>query len=347
MKNIIQLHRKIAPELITIIEERYNILRQVQYVQPIGRRALANALGIGERIVRSQVDFLKNAGLLDFTSIGMNVTAEGEQLIVDLADYIRLLHGLTLLEEELSQQLGLQRVIIIPGNSEVDLTVLRELGRAAASLIGQFVEDGMIIAVCGGETMSMVAESVNCSRPHSIVVPARGGLGERVELQANSIAAVMAAKLGGSYRLLHIPDGINEGALQVILQSDPQAKEIRELIQHTCVLVHGIGQADAMARRRNLENDVVKNILSKGAIGEALGHYCTIEGKIVHATSSVGLHLGDLASIHSVIAVAGGASKAAAIIAVARASRKGILVTDETAAKAMQAIIDSKKIGGI
>lgn len=342
MKNIIQLHRKLAPELIIIMEERYNILRHVQFAQPIGRRALANILGLGERIVRAQVDFLKNTGLLEFTSSGMNVTAEGEQIIIELADYVRLLHGLTLIEEELAEQLGLQKVIIIPGNSEVDATVLRELGRAAASLIGQFVEDGMVIAVCGGETMSMVAESVNYSRPHSIVVPARGGLGERVELQANSIAAVMAAKLGGSYRLLHIPDGINEGALQVILQSDPQAKEIRGLIQHTSVLVHGIGQADAMARRRNLENDDVKHILSKGAIGEALGHYCTIEGKIVHATSSVGLHLGDLASIHSVIAVAGGASKASAIIAVARASRTGILVTDEIAAKAMQAIIEMK-----
>lgn len=343
MKNIIQLHRKIAPELIAVMEERYNILRHIQYSQPIGRRALAGILGIGERIVRAQVDFLKNAGLLEFTSLGMTVTFEGEQLINDLADYIHLLHGLTVLEEELAEQLGLQKVIIIPGDSEADLTVLRELGRAAASLMEQLIEDGMVIAVCGGATMSMVAESVNYSRPHSIVVPARGGLGERVELQANSIAAVMAAKLGGSYRLLHIPDGINEGALQVILESDPQAKEIRELIQHSDVLVHGIGQADAMARRRNLESDVVNHILSKGALGEALGHYCTIEGKIVHATSSVGLHLGDLASIHSVIAVAGGASKALAIIAVARASRTGILVTDETAAKAMQDIIDSKK----
>lgn len=339
MKNIIQLHRKIAPELIAVMEERYHILRHIQYAQPIGRRALASTLNMGERIVRAQVDFLKNAGLLEFTSIGMNVTDEGEQLIADLADYVRMLHGLTVLEEELVRELKLEKVIIIPGDSEGDSTVLRELGRAAATLIGQFAEDGKVLAVCGGTTMSMIAESVNCSRPHSIVVPARGGLGERVELQANSIAAVMAEKLGGSYRLLHIPDGINEEALQVILQSDPQAKEIRELIKHTSVLIHSIGQAQAMARRRNMEQTVVQDILNKGAVGEALGHYCTLEGKIVYATSSVGLHLGDLANIHSVIAVAGGASKAEAIIAVARASQTGILVTDETAAKAMQNII--------
>ena len=43
-----------------------------------------------------------------------------------------------------------------------------------------------------------------------------------------------------------------------------------------------------------------------------------------------------------VVAVAGGAGKAAAIVAVARASRTGILVIDEAAAKAIQTIIHIK-----
>ena len=342
MKNIVQMQRKIAPELIAVIEERYAILRHIQYAQPIGRRTLATLLGMGERIVRAQVDFLKNAGLLSFTSLGMNVTEEGQQLINDLSDYIRMLHGLTLLEEELSQQLHLPKVLIIPGNSEADQTVLRELGRAAASLLEKHLQDGMVVAVCGGSTMSMVAESVDCSRPHSLVVPARGGLGENVELQANTIAAVMAAKLGGSYRMLHIPDGINEEALKVIIESDPKAKEIRSLTQHADVLIHSIGQAEAMARRRQVEPAVMTELVEKRAVGEALGHYCTLDGDIVYATSSVGLHLGDLAGIDTVIAVAGGAGKAEAIVAVARASRTGILVIDEAAAKAIQTIIHIK-----
>ncbi|MDU2063587.1 MAG: sugar-binding domain-containing protein [Sporomusaceae bacterium] len=343
MKKIVQIHRKIAPELIAVIEERYHILRHIQYAQPIGRRALAGLLDTGERIIRAQVDFLKNAGLLDFSSLGMTVTAEGQQLIADLSDYIRLVHGLTPLEEELEQSLALEKVMIIPGDAEQDHTVLKELGRAAATLLAEKLKDGMIVGVCGGSTMSMVAESITFSRPNSVVVPARGGLGEQVELQANTIAAVMAAKLGGSYRMLHIPDGIHESALEVILANDPQAKEIRALTQHTNVLLHSIGQADAMARRRKMDPAVVAELLEKGAVGEALGHFCTLSGEIVYATSSVGLHLGDLAGIDSVIAVAGGASKAEAVIAVARASRTGILVIDEAAAKVMQMIIHNKK----
>ena len=74
MDRVALLHRRIAPELISVIEERYNILRHIQYSQPIGRRALAGMLAIGERIIRAQVDFLKTAGLVDFTPLGMMVT---------------------------------------------------------------------------------------------------------------------------------------------------------------------------------------------------------------------------------------------------------------------------------
>lgn len=340
MKNLVQLHRKIAPELVELLECRYHILRHIQYTQPIGRRALATALNMGERIVRSHVDFLKSAGLLDFSAQGMSVTEDGQTMLSDLAEYVRLLHGLSVLEEELASKLGLQEVIIIPGDSENDASVLRELGRAAALVLGKKLAPYQTVAVSGGSTMAMAADSVIHARPDALVVPARGGLGEQVEYQANTIAATLARNLGCSYRLLHIPDGIHEEAMKVILQSDPHAKEIREILQKTHVLMCGIGKADEMARRRHMEPEVVAEIVRAGAVGEALGQYCDVNGEIVHATSSVGLDFHELSRLDAIIAVAGGKSKAEAIIAVCRSGLKGgILVTDEHAAKAMHLLM--------
>lgn len=339
MDRIARLHRRIAPELISTIEERYNILRHIQYAQPIGRRALAGMLAIGERIIRAQVDFLKSAGLVEFTPLGMTVTKEGEAILADLAEYIRQLHGLTVLESEIAAKLKLQRVVIIPGDSDADTAVLRELGRAAGGVLGQYLGNNMVVAVSGGSTMARAAESVYLSAPETTVVPARGGLGERVEYQANTIAAVLAGKLGGRYRLLHIPDGMSEEALEVILASDAKVRAAAEMIKNAGILIHGIGRADEMAARRGLDEKMIADIVQRGAIGEALGHYCNLQGDIVHITNSVGLQLNNLAGIGTVIAVAGGQRKAEAIVAIARTGGQNVLVTDEAAARAIQTII--------
>lgn len=342
MKDIALLHRKIAPELINVVEDRYNILRHIQFAQPVGRRALAATLAMGERVVRAQVDFLKSAGLVDFSPLGMTLTREGNAMLPELGKYIRLVHGLTDLEDELAEKLKLKRVIIISGDSQSDATVQRELGRAAAGVLSQYLGDNMTIAVSGGSTMARLAEAVNFTAPLTTVVPARGGLGERVEYQANTIAALAATKLGGRYRLLHIPDGMSEQTLEAILANDVNVRSVADMIKHADILVHGIGQAAEMASRRGLTAAMVEEITNHGASGEALGHYCDLQGRIVYVTNSVGLRLDDLAGVGVVIAIAGGARKAAAIVAVTGAGGQDILVTDEAAAKAIQTIIKAK-----
>ncbi len=64
------LLKKIVPELIEVYEKRYTILRNVYNLQPIGRRTLASRLGMGERTVRNETEFLRNAGLLEISPWG-------------------------------------------------------------------------------------------------------------------------------------------------------------------------------------------------------------------------------------------------------------------------------------
>jgi len=344
VEKIIQLQRKIAPELTQTIEARYNLLRHIQQAQPVGRRAVATMLDKGERVVRAQVDWLKAAGLIEFSQVGMSITAEGKVMLADLAEYIRLLHGLVGLEAELAERLNLEQIIIIPGDSEADSAVQREIGRAAAGVLGQHLVDNMIVAVSGGSTMAKVAEAINFNAPTTVVVPARGGLGEVVEYQANTIAARMAGKLGGRYRLLHIPDGVSEEMLEAILAGDANLRTVSEVIKQANILVHGIGEASPMAERRGMPAETIAEIERRQAVGEALGQYCALPGEIVYVTSSIGLRLDDLAGIDKVIAVAGGSAKAKAILAVAGTGGQDVLVTDEAAAKAIQLLINTNYI---
>ncbi len=326
MEKAVALQRKIAPELIGVIEDRFNILRQIQFAQPVGRRALAVALGMGERVVRAQVDFLKAAGLIDFTPLGMSVTDEGQAVLDELAGYVRILHGFSALEEELAERLGVRRVVITRGDVDTDTASLRELGRAAAGVLGGYLGDNMTVAVSGGSTMAWVAEAASAEARDVTIVPARGGLGEKVEYQANTIAAVMAGKLGGRYR-------------DVLLAHDANLRAVDELIRRADVVLHGIGLAEAMAARRVIAPALISELRARGAAGEALGQYATIGGEIVYTTDSIGLRLDDLGGVGRVIAVAGGRKKAAAIVAVTAAGSRDVLVTDEAAARAIQEII--------
>lgn len=343
MDAIINLQKKIVPEMTGLLVERYRILRQVSNEQPIGRRALAGRLNLSERILRSQVDFLKGCGLLSYSSAGMAVTEEGNEILRELADYVRKLQGLSSLEQFLLEKLTIKKVVIIPGDSDKEGVVKREIGRAAAHVLVSLLNEGKgrVVAVSGGTTLAAAASNIRGNFPEVVVVPARGGLGDTLELQANTIATVMAQHLKASYRQLYVPDSVSQEILNSILAEDAGIRAVVNIVKHADILVHGIGRADVMARHRHLPQPFIDDLLEKGAVGEAVGQYSDIQGQQVYMTNNAGLMMNDLPRIGTVIGVAGGKSKAKAILAVSRATRQDILVTDEAAANEVVSLLEA------
>ncbi|WP_418790964.1 sugar-binding transcriptional regulator [Phosphitispora sp. TUW77] len=336
MKDIITLQQKIVPELIELIERRYTILRHVSHSQPVGRRVLAHDLRLGERIVRSELDFLKGQGLLEGDLSGVKLTGDGELMIHELSDFIKDLRGLVDIENSLRERLGLKQAIVVPGDSDSDESVKKELGRVASRHLLGVLKEGSIIAVTGGTTVGEVANAVPISyNPRDLLlVPARGGLGEEVEIQANTIAAKIAKRLKAQYRLLHVPDNIGEDAMNS-LNRDPHIKDIIKTIKSADILVHGIGNAREISANRDDSPEKTKWLIDSGSVGEAFGHYFAKNGTIIWTIHSLGIRLNDLKKIDHVIGVAGGRKKAAAILAVCSSGSETVLVTDEGAGRAM------------
>ncbi|MFZ5640687.1 MAG: sugar-binding transcriptional regulator [Bacillota bacterium] len=334
MKDIFILQQKIVPELIEVLERRYTILRNLSLLQPVGRRALAQKLGFTERLVRGDLDLLRERGLVVSDAAGMSLTGEGEDLLQRFSVLFSDLHGLTELERQLQNIFQLGRAIVVPGDSDEDSTVKKEIGRATARYIREILRDKSILAVTGGTTLGEVAEAVAGYKYHcpATVVPARGGLGEDVEIQANTIAARIAKILKGSYRLLHVPDNIGAEAMRS-LSMDPKIREVVKTIKSADILVHGIGNAGELSVSRGDLPVETRRLMEGGAVGEAFGHYFAIDGSIVHNIHSLGVRLNDLAKIPHVIGVAGGKKKARAIMAVMSNKFEDVLITDEGAAR--------------
>lgn len=335
LDRIINLQNKLVPEMVELLTERYKVLRQISHDQPIGRRTLAKKLGLSERILRSHVDFLKEAGLLDFTLTGMSITDEGAVLLQELRDYVNRLQKLSSLESVLEEKLHLQKVVVLPGNADQDQVVTREIGRVAAGILLHLLSDHKphIVAVTGGTTVAAMAQNTYGNEPETVVVPARGGLGDRMELQANTIATVLAGRLKTRYLQLYVPDSVSEDVLRKILEEDARVKQVVETIKSADILVHGMGQAQVMAKKRGVGSALMKELENRGAIGEALGQYFDLNGQVVHSTDTLGLMVNDLETIHTVMGIGGGRSKGRAILSVLRSGQDDILVTDEAAAR--------------
>lgn len=339
MKSL-DLIKQIAPEIIDIVEKRYLILRSISYNQPIGRRALSTQLGIKERAVRDEVDILKDKELLNVDFMGMYITNEGKRLIIDLHEIYSSLKGIPKLEKSLKELLGIKKVIVTPGNSLEDRMVLKDMGKITSKLVKEIINPGDIVGITGGSTMATVAdEAISDNKFRDIIViPARGGLGRDVNTQSNSIAAKLAEKLGGTYRLLYVPDGLEEEALEIMLKNE-EIKESIDMINNMDTLIFGIGRADTMAQRRNLPKDKIEILLNEGAVAEAFGHYFDIKGKEIWEYKTIGLSLNKYKKLNNVIGVAGGEEKAQAIIAISTLNNNMTLITDEAAAKKMLEIV--------
>jgi central glycolytic genes regulator len=334
MRSMLDIQKQLVPDLLEIMRKRYTILHHVMLSGTVGRRTLAGALGMTERVLRGEVDFLKTQGLLEVDALGMRVSEAGRQLVESFQPLLQDAFGLAELEERIRSHYGLKQVIVVPGDSDSSPYAKKELGRAGAAALRKIAfRDEAVIAVAGGSTMAEVANHLTSAVPMKGVwfVPARGGLGESVELQANTIASTMAKKTGGQYRLLHVPDHLSEDAYQSLML-ETGIVEIIQVIRAARIVVHGIGDAMVMARRRKVDEATIQSLVREGALAEAFGYYFDRQGRVVHKMPTIGLRIEDIERMEIVIGVAGGKSKGEAIAAVLRFGHEDVLVTDEAAA---------------
>ncbi|OZU88737.1 hypothetical protein CIL03_10645 [Virgibacillus indicus] len=334
MRTLIDLQKKLVPDLLEVMEQRYSILHSVELFQPIGRRGLAENTNLTERSVRGEIEYLQEQDLIQVTTKGMYITKEGKLILARLTEFMSEIKGLSVLEKQIKERLQVGNVIIVPGNSDKYEWVKQEMGKACIAFLKTIVKPESTIAVTGGTSMAAIADVMTpLNKKNSyLFVPARGGIGEKVENQANTIAAEMAKKAKGDYRLLYVPDPLSDSAYESIIE-EPSINEILKQIKGSSIILHGIGDAITMAERRKTPESIIEILKTNKAVSEAFGYYFNAEGNVVHKVKTIGIHLEDLGSIEHVITVAGGKSKGQAIASYFKHGKSNLLITDEAAAE--------------
>lgn len=334
MQSFLDVQQKLIPDLLGVMERRYHILRYINAMAPVGRRSLATSLQSTERTLRSEVEFLKKQNLIAMSRLGMTLTDEGMTIMESLHDLMHKFSGLDKLEQKIQERLQIDKVIIVPGDSEQSTWIKHELGKVCAHCMKEEWHRHRIIAVTGGSTMAEVANALQTDDASNqiLFVPARGGIGEMSRNQANTIVEKMARKTKGHYKTLYVPDELSDNTYQSMIK-EPMIQATLTAIQSADMIVHGIGEAIVMAEKRQSASSVIEKLISRGAVGEAFGSYFNEKGEIVHKVVTIGIQLEDISAEKRVIAVAGGKKKAKAIKSyMKRAHSSTILITDEAAA---------------
>ncbi|MDO5717850.1 MAG: sugar-binding domain-containing protein [Tissierellia bacterium] len=326
---------KLVPEISELYLLRYEMLKIISDNEPIGRRALARMLGVNERKVRKQSDFLQRLNYINITEMGMNITEEGMEVLAISGKYADEFRDIKNLKSKLIKKLEIEDIYIIDANIG-GIFNSKSFAVYAGEYIHGFISDGDIIGITGGSTMKLMVDYMNNGKsyPKSIVVPARGSLGKKYEYQANAIVEILADKLGTEYFTINFPDYMDADIIDEI--KDDDIKKYNRLIGSIDLLVFGVGRADIMSLRRRLSQDTIMELESRGAVCEAFGNYFDIDGNNIFETSSIGLTLDGYKRVRTAIAVAFGNEKAEPIISLANIKKDIRIIMDLECARSVE-----------
>ncbi|WP_390407774.1 sugar-binding transcriptional regulator [Lacticaseibacillus jixiensis] len=329
----------IAPDLVGVITTRYQILQYINWLAPVGRRTLAEQMKTSERGLRTETDYLRTLDLIKSSKSGMVLTGKGQDVFHGLETLMNQLLGFKEDEKQLAAKLGIEHCLIVNGDADQSTRVLDEMGKLLDSTMQVLLPGGSLtIAVMGGSTMARVAGQLTyklSAGRELTFVPARGGVGEAVAIQANSVAASMAEATNGRFKVLYIPENISEETYQPLLK-EPAVQEVLQMIDNAQVVIHSIGEALTMAKRRSMSPATLQKLREQHAVSETFGTFFNADGEVIYKIPRIGLTIPDLDHIPYVFAVAGGRSKAKAIAAYMKnAPSRTWLITDVGAANAI------------
>lgn len=332
MDEFLKIQKTLVPDLLQEMELRYDILKEIQLSGVIGRRSLAQRVGLSERVIRSEIDFLKESKLIEIFSNGMKLSSFGETLLGGMEPYISQIRGLHHLEKKVQTALGIKRVVLAASFPDETLT-LHEVGRIASKCMVESFKECRVLGVTGGNTMFHVAQAMQplSKGADVVVVSARGSLGSHYEIQASNVVGIIAEKLKSNYELLQLPDNIKRESARELLKETTFDKTLQMIDEIDC-LVFGIGNAEDMAYRRNLSCGEKELLKEQNAVAESCGFYFNIEGEIVYESSTLGINLSKYKTMKNIIGVAIGERKVQAIHAISKINPNLTLITDKDTA---------------
>lgn len=275
------------------------------------------------------------------SSISRMLSAARRQGIVEI--YVRHpLERLSALEQRLQSRFCLEDARVLHSQGLAYNLMLHRLGALGARLLEQAIHDRSILGISWGTALYEVVNALHpMNYPGVKVVQMIGSTTWRDhEVDGPGLARAFAQQFDGQYYTLPAPWLIGDRSARDALLQDRRMREALDLAAQADLALVGIGAVDptlsSLVRAGYLSTDQLHGLQALGVVGDVCGHHFDIQGNLMDislAGYALGIAAETLRAIPLVIAVAGGAVKAPAILGALRSRLVRALVTDDTAAR--------------
>lgn len=313
-----------------------------------GVRSLVDGLSADERQVLVQVarrHFLDDLSKVEIArEIGLSrfKVARLLEQARDLGIVTITLDDAGVLDDDLSARvhhhLGLEECIIV-GSTGDDHQRRRQVGGAAARLLTATLRAGDVLGLAWGRTLTAMTKELT-ALPAVTVVQLTGVV--KSDLAESPVEIVRTASLcgGGMARPLFAPLLVDDVATAAALRRQADVAEVMALAEHVTVAMVAVGSWDPpISQLREVMSEPDRQRLeARGVQAEVAGILIDQAGVFVGADIAercISITAEQLARVPRVIAVAAGASKAHAVLAVVRSGLITSLVADRQMAEAL------------
>jgi DNA-binding transcriptional regulator LsrR (DeoR family) len=292
---------------------------------------------------RSQDDIARVLGT-SRSNVSRMLTAARDQGIVEIRVHDQVVRD-TELEHGLRERFGLSQVRVAAFNPGAD--VRAAVGELAAQWLDETLQDGQVLAMSWGTTLQAMVDAIAVDQPRSVeVVPLVGGLSVTTSLTSGQeLVRELAGRLGGTYRYLHGPALLQSEAARNALLAEPSITNAFDRALSADIALVGIGAVGQGSSTQILDGLGLtpaqrKAFLAAEPVGDACCRYFDADGHqitgVVH-DRVLAVDLRELRRVPTVMGVATGPDKAAAVLGAIRGRIINSLTTDASLAQAVLA----------
>jgi len=218
------------------------------------------------------------------------------------------------------------------------------VGAAAAIYLESFLENGSLLAIAWGTTLSYVVKNIRHNAYKRVdVIQLLGGIGNKTtDTDANALALTLASAFNGDSYLLQAPFMVKSKVLRDLLMDEPHIQEHFQRLSSANVAVVGLGstrpELSAQFRSGHISMEDAQSLRNEGAVGDICGRYIDIDGHRCETPLMdriISASLDDLKRIPTVIGVACGEEKKDIITGALKGKYIDVLITDRSAALAI------------
>lgn len=231
---------------------------------------------------------------------------------------------------------GLRHAVVVSGGHLTEAQQRSALGRAGATLLQSLLADGDVLGVGWGRAVEAVAD-MSGTLPRCKVVQLSGITGHP---NSNSMELVrrFSTLTGGDAYPLYAPLLSPNAATAASLRESDGIAETFALFREVSVAIVAIGSWNPPnSQLHTVVSPATREILTAAGLQSEIGGvFLDAEGQEIQTSLSdqiMSISAAELAQVPTVIAVAGGASKACSIRAALKGGYINALVTDQAAAR--------------